>query len=82
MNVKKTAAVVSSALLILLPGCAFKRPAEPPSAEDVFFDVADAMLEIFDSMSSSAEESMSEKRRKWQCENLSPKELNDLGVTK
>ncbi|QEG21512.1 hypothetical protein MFFC18_13680 [Mariniblastus fucicola] len=70
-------------ILLVSSGCTASRNTDPRSPSEVFFDVMFGILEQtdderFDEQNRSA----LEKRRQWQCENLSESELSDLGIRK
>jgi hypothetical protein len=68
---------------ILSSGCAANRSLDQRSPSDVFLDVVFGLFEPSEFERSQNESRKAfEKKRKWQCENLSESELSELGITK
>lgn len=63
-----------------MSGCAATRQADTRSASEVFLD---AVISLFEPDDYEAQnQKIADKRRQWQCDNLSVSELQKLGVTK
>ena len=73
-------------VILLSFGCAHMRSSEPRTATEVFFDTAETLITMFETDELTVERNRAretvERRRKWQCENLSETELRELGVNK
>ncbi len=68
-------------VVALFQGCSLNRTTNPRSPTDVFFDTAEVLIDVF-ADDSCRDQLELKKRRKWQCDNLSAEELNELGITK
>lgn len=73
--------IIFVSILVLFPGCSFNRTRDPRSASEVFFDVAEGVIDMF-SEDLTRDQIELKKRRNWQRENLSTAELNELGITR
>jgi hypothetical protein len=74
------------AVPFLFSGCAHTRNHKSRTASDIFFDTTEAMINIFATDDQEEQcirdRAPAERRRKWECENLSDSELRDRDISK